>query len=433
MADEEQGKPSESGNVDALLLKKVFPRAHDIFQFKPKSLDETFATAVFVLDTNALVVPYALGKLGMDEIAARYTELIAAKRLVVPAHVAREFANQRAEKIKNIYSSLSKARNQPRPSTDYPVLVQTTEYAELAKAEQDVDAAVEKRNAVIDRILATIRGWRWDDPVSELYRRLFTAAVVLESDLDEKAARADAKERLDGRIPPGYKDAGKTVNASGDVLVWHTILTVGRKNPKANVVLISGDAKSDWFYRSEKTALYPRFELTDEYSRESDGGTFHVLTFADFLKRLNAPASVVEEVRVQEVLSQSDRPRHHWGFRAESAVARWLTERGYSLHSRAAFPDFMATDPIGKRVGVEVKLVSQKPLWSEKVVDALARSTTATGYAQLMLFFVALNRENAATAYDSIGGSVVKDGQDRPVEVLVGYLDSKGDLTLIAR
>lgn len=126
----------------------------------------------------------------------------------------------------------------------------------------------------------------------------FHPEVVLESDVTPEQAKSNAKERLEGRVPPGYKDADKSVNAAGDVLIWHTVLTVGRTRPQADVILISGDAKSDWFYRSENIALYPRFELIDEYRRASKGGSFHILTFADFLQRLQAPAAVVEEVQV---------------------------------------------------------------------------------------------------------------------------------------
>jgi rRNA-processing protein FCF1 len=422
-------KADNDPNVDPLLLAKVFPEAYAVFSFRPKTLDEVFSTAVFILDTNALLVPYSLGKTSLDEIGKRYEELIAAKRLAVPAHVAREFANQRAEKIKNIYSALSRARNQSRPRTDYPVLVQMADHTELAKAEKAVDAVLATRNEALDRLLAQIRSWRWDDPVSELYRRSFTAEVVVESEF--KDARADAKERLDGRIPPGYKDAGKPVNASGDVLAWHSVLELGKKRPEADVIFISGDEKNDWFYRSEGTPLYPRFELTDEYRRASRGGSFHIMTFADFLKRSNAPAAVVDEVRVQEVLSASDRPKHHWGFLVETAVARWLTKKGYSLHSRASFPDFMATKSGGETVGVEVKLVSSRPLWSEKMKEIVARSSAATGYEKLMAFFVALDKRQAEMAYSNIGGSVLRDARERPIEVIVGYIRQDGDLELI--
>jgi PIN like domain len=440
MSDELQGKTGDN-NIDPLLLKKVYPDAHEVFQFRPKTLDEIFGKAVVVLDTRPLLVPYGLGETGLNEIEKCYERLIQAKRLVVPAHVAREFGHQRAEKIKNIYSALSKARNQSRPNTDYPVLMQMTEFADLAAAEKEVDASFAKRNEVIDRVLAQMRAWRWDDPVTELYRKLFTKDVVVESDVEDSKARADCNERLGAKIPPGFKDADKSRNAAGDVLVWHTVLTVGRARPKADVVFVSGDAKNDWFYRSENTALYPRFELTDEYRRASDGGSFHILPFPDFLKRMNASASVVLEAQVQEFFSiSSDRPKHHWGFHAETAVARWLVKQGYALvasrHlSRRQFPDFIAVSgESADTVGVAIKLVSSRPLWADKLRDVIARSNETPGlYHMLKVVFVALNPDNAQSAFEDLGGPSLRDGLDRPVEVQFGYIGTNGEFILIGQ
>jgi hypothetical protein len=51
-----------------------------------------------------------------------------------------------------------------------------------------------------------------------------------------------------------------------------TILSVGTER-KRDAVLVSRDEKSDWLYRSGNTALYPRFDLVDEYRRASDSET----------------------------------------------------------------------------------------------------------------------------------------------------------------
>ena len=67
MANDDK-KDSNDPSVDPLLLTKVFPEAYAVFSFRPKTLDEVFATATFVLDTNALLVPYSLGKTSLDEI-----------------------------------------------------------------------------------------------------------------------------------------------------------------------------------------------------------------------------------------------------------------------------------------------------------------------------------------------------------------------------
>jgi hypothetical protein len=279
-----------------------------------------------VLDTNALLVPYGVGKTSLDDIGTRYRDLIKADRLIVPAHVAREFAHQRAEKIKNVFSALSKARSQSRERTDYTVLMQMAEYADLAKAETVVTDAIAARDQVLDKMLGRIRSWRWDDPVSELYRGLFTAQAVIDSDMAADKAR---------------------------------------------------------------------------------------------------PA-VVDEVRVQEVLSRSDRPKHHWGFQAETAVGRWLVKKGYTLEARQRFPDFIARRK-GIPIGVEVKLATATPLWSKKMTDVVAQSSSSPGYDRRLVVFVALDKRHAEMAYSSVGDTFWQDTRDRPIEVHVGFLGEDGE------
>jgi len=432
----EGGQPEADG-IDPLLLKKVFPDAHEVFQFRPKSLDEIFPTAVFVLDTSTLLVPYGVGKTSLDEIEKLYRRLIDAKRMVVPAHVAREFARQRAEHIKDLFSALSKARNKSSASPiTYPVLVQMDEYRELEAAETEVAASLAKRHAALGKLLDRIQAWRWDDPVSELYRRLFTKDVVLESDMDETATQKDARWRLDNRVPPGYVDARKRDNAAGDVLVWHTILTHARAHETGNVVLVSGDVKTDWFYRSENIPLYPRLELTDEYRRESKGGSFHIVTLGDLLRRLDAPLGVVQEVQAQEVLAQSRRPKHHWGFAVEAAVYRWLVKSGYTAtRPQAAFPDFVARKD-NKRFAVVVKLVSSKPLWRQKLVEATAQFEESQEGDGALIFFVAIQAQHAKAAeadFMTMGNFLTETlKRGRPIAIYVGFIGDDGELTMLA-
>jgi hypothetical protein len=241
---------------DPLSLSVAYPEAHKIFSVHVQALDSVFATAVFVLDTNALLVPYGVTRATLDEIGNRYRALIKENRLLIPAHVAREFANQRGEKLKELFQQLTRAR-QTKVRREYPALLAgLPEFSDVTKLEEEIEERLGRRSERLEQLLNTIRGWRWDDPVSTLYRELFTENAIQESDLSVDEAKKDVAARRSGRIPPGFKDATKDVNAAGDVLVWHSVLTLGRKRG-AHAVLISGEEKTDWFYRSEGVPLYP--------------------------------------------------------------------------------------------------------------------------------------------------------------------------------
>ncbi|MBK7181195.1 MAG: hypothetical protein IPH82_29115 [Chloroflexi bacterium] len=101
------------------------------------------------------------------------------------------------------------------------------------------------------------------------------------------------------KIPPGYKDAAKDDDGIGDLLIWHTILQVGKER-NANVIFVSGEEKADWWHKSEGQVLYPRYELVDEFRRASDEKSFHITSFSQFLNLFGASESIVKEVREEE-------------------------------------------------------------------------------------------------------------------------------------
>ncbi|MEL7408280.1 MAG: PIN-like domain-containing protein, partial [Cyanobacteria bacterium J06558_2] len=72
------------------------------------------------------------------------------------------------------------------------------------------------------------------------------------------------------------------------------------KSKEKDVIFVSGDQKSDWWHRVENQALYPRYELVDEFRRESNGFSLHIITFANFLNLYGATKDIVKEVRDEE-------------------------------------------------------------------------------------------------------------------------------------
>ena len=78
-----------------------------------------------------------------------------------------------------------------------------------------------------------------------------------------------------------------------------TILDVARSQKK-DVVFVSGDQKPDWCVKVNNTTLYPRYELINEFCLASDGKSFHIVKFSDFLELFGAKAEVIEEIRKEE-------------------------------------------------------------------------------------------------------------------------------------
>lgn len=85
---------------------------------------------------------------------------------------------------------------------------------------------------------------------------------ILYSDLAALCLRAanEGETRISHRLPPGFKDAAKTENKYGDLIIWLEILEHLKANkelpPKDgkpwDVLFVSNDEKSDWVYAPQK-------------------------------------------------------------------------------------------------------------------------------------------------------------------------------------
>lgn len=285
---------------DKFILNSIYPEAEKVFTFQPQSLEELKNDCLIILDTNVLLVPYNVGKESLKQIHKIYESFVKANRLIIPGQVTREFAKNRVEKLKNIHQQFTqKANTSKLQKGTYPILESLNEYQDTLSLEEQIDQLLIKYNDAMKKVLAHIRNWTWNDPVSLLYAELFQKAVF-DLNVDKEKVSADLARRQLHNIAPGYKDARKEDNGIGDLLIWLTILEVGKIRQKS-VFFISGDEKADWWHKSEGQSLYPRYDLVDEFRRYSDGQSFHIVTFSQFLKIYGASESSVDEVRKEEM------------------------------------------------------------------------------------------------------------------------------------
>lgn len=316
---------------DIFIRQTKYPEAEAVFSWKPRTLEKIKGDCIVVLDTNVLLIPYTQNKKNLEEIKGIYKKLVDQNRLVVPGQVAREFADLRSKKLQELHQQIGKQKSSNEEQKiydgkskvccldEYPLLINTDEYREairLAKEVNDeftkLDEKVARYKQSISKLQDLIKSWYWNDPVSLIYTELFASDVVVDVPVDKAAATEDLQWRKRNSIPPGYKDSG----GLGDLLIWYTIREVG-KTRKKNILFVTQEAKSDWWVNSEKTSLYPRYELIDEFRRHSDGQSFHALSLSDFLGLFNASKELVDSVKQEE-----DRP-------AETITRNFVVREGY--------------------------------------------------------------------------------------------------------
>lgn len=363
---------------DPLVRQRMFPDAAQIFEFAPTHVDDALRDGIVVVDTNVLVVPYTTGRASLEQIRRTYERLTKEDRLRIPGQVAREFADNRAEKLKTLFQQLSRKRDINVSRSEYPLLESLPEYSEVVQRELDIINAITAYRKAISTLLDTVAAWHWDDPVSVMYRALFTASMVVDPEIDRDSILQELKYRQQHRIPPGYKDASNEYSGIGDLLIWKTLLQIGR-DVSRHLIFVSGDEKTDWRYQSENRPLYPRFELLEEYRIASGGKSLLIVSFAELLERFGAPAQVVAEVRQEEsAASLVESPQDRGGavmnraFESEDAVYRWLSTLHPSckIMRNQNFPDFLVHTDSGV-LGYEVKYAPRPELWHRRIRDAM--------------------------------------------------------------
>ncbi len=292
---------------DIFIANSTYPEAEAIFRARIKSLQDIKEDCFVVLDTNALVVPYTISPKSLAEIQSVYQKLVGKSRLVIPGQVAREFAKQRANKIAELFQQLNrKVNGLPQlQKGKYPLLENLPSYQAAIKIEAELDEILQRYKQSISDVLNHVREWRWNDPVSSLYSELFSKGVVLDPPLEKQQIREELIRRQIHHLPPGYKDSSKDDEGIGDLLIWYTILEIG-KSRKKSVIFVSGEEKSDWWYKSEGQTLYPRYELTDEFRRSSEEQSFHIISFSNLLDLYGVSADVILEVREKELQNSTN-------------------------------------------------------------------------------------------------------------------------------
>ncbi|MBP59434.1 MULTISPECIES: PIN domain-containing protein [Idiomarina] len=280
--------------------RSVFINPSDAFTFKLQSIEDIKNECLFVVDTNILLLPFTTGVKSLTAIKSVYENLVANDRLFLPAQVVREFLDNRAQKLSEMKESLQKKLNQSYQYVGaHPLLSELPEFKALEEQEVNLKEQISKYNEEIKKTIGVIQSWGWDDPVSQMYHEVLSDRVLDDSFIKNEEIAKDLERRNTLSIPPGYKDKEKEENQAGDLLIWHEILNLAEKKG-SHLVFVTGDEKQDWWHQSGRKALYPRFELVDEYRERSKGKSFHMVSLSSLLKLFDAEEEVIEAVKSSE-------------------------------------------------------------------------------------------------------------------------------------
>ncbi|MDP1841780.1 MAG: PIN domain-containing protein [Sediminibacterium sp.] len=271
-----------SDKKDIFYLDKIFPNADKIFSEDFKSAKEIMPNAIIVLDTNVLLVPFDTTEKNVIDIKSIYLKYKKEGRLFIPARVAREFANNRANRIGDIFLQIRQLKDNLNSGNfkinKYPILENNADYKEISKEFDSIQRSIKESRKRFDNLESHIQNWTWNDSVSIAYKEVFTKDIIVEVSKSQEELEKDLSFRIDYKVAPGYKDSKKPDDGIGDLLIWQTILEIAKAKNK-DLIFVTNDQKNDWFYKQDKIGLYPKYELFDEFRRFTNGKSIAIINF----------------------------------------------------------------------------------------------------------------------------------------------------------
>lgn len=385
-----------------------YPNARAVLELQLRSLEEIKGSCLVALDTNALLVPYKTGKASFQAIRNLIAELSKQGRLVVPGEVVREFADQRASHLAALVNSLSDYRSQQvNPLSVAPLLAYLEEFRAVEESQKKVQEAHKALQQAAGDLLSRARSWTWNDPVSEFYRECLPSNVV-DIDLDESQFLEELNTRAASKMPPGYKDKPKDDGGAGDLIIWKTILEHAA-SVKRDLIFVSSDMKPDWWHQSAGSPLYPRFELVEEFFRQTGGKSFHLLSLASLLELFGRDGTVVEEVRRQEAAVATSESRDN-DVTLDLLVTLWLnTHEGIQVVPSGPRPEQLRYEDRDSNdwavVIVDGRGKDMHSIQEHAYLAAFAASARHRS-ARIHVVFVARNPRHACEIMENATGAV---------------------------
>lgn len=290
--------------ADHFYLDKLIPDALAYLNAKTPKPSKLGEDGIYAFDANALITLYKVGNQATD-VEVLFRKLASQKRLYVPERALQECLKNRTGALSYAMQEFHKQVS-VNHSPSVPVVPMLAEHSEYDHAKEH-SASIEKGRKdfrkAIEAMKSKLCDWGWDDPVTKLFCEVFTPERIVKCTTERTAIVSDLKWRLQMKLPPGYADASKPDGGIGDVLIWHTLIELG-KSKQASVVFVSNDEKSDWVVNVNDVAVTARGELIAEFFAKT-GQHFAVMNLTRFLELNQANDQTIEAVKEVEQVDKA--------------------------------------------------------------------------------------------------------------------------------
>ncbi|MDR6807505.1 putative nucleic acid-binding protein [Dyadobacter sp. BE34] len=245
-------------------MKSIFPEQFPITEDEARDL---WGKAIFAVDTNILIHLYRYSDAAKDELL---DALQAYKdRLWVPNWVAKEFIDQRLDRISDHIRAYTKA------DKDLKDILQSFKNDRHPFLPEDLQSEFDE---IVGRVTSTLtqsskehEAKLMNDEILDRINDLVGDSVGSEYDqetLDKIAI--EGEERFKNKIPPGYKDKGKNdptkpLEKYGDLIIWKQLIDKA-KETTTPIIFICDDKKEDWILEKHGNKIGPLPALRKEFT-----------------------------------------------------------------------------------------------------------------------------------------------------------------------
>ena len=400
------------------------------YKLTKEEFDSLWGNAIFVFDTNVLLNLYRYQSSTRDSLLSVIERL--ADRVWIPYHVGLEFQRNRLKVIaaqhkrySEVQNIVSKSISSMQTELDGLQLKKRHSHINPDKLIENIDKIkkefLSELSALEEKSISVTSADEIRDKIDSLFQGRIGAPPEDQTKIDDLFKEAEI--RYKNAIPPGFEDSKKDEKNPdeftyggitykrkyGDLLVWKQIIQQAEKESLKDVIFITDDSKSDWWWKidsSGKKTIGVRPELIDELKREADVERFYAYNTEGFLSYANeqlgaeVTKEAIEEVREVSVARRSqleDRSNfRRLAMSAGQAVYKWLGNSFPDLEeNRRGYPDFVGYQD-GNKYGFEVKLIREPRTIMHRLKDMINRSyfmLNEEGYYEISLIFVVLNDE----------------------------------------
>ncbi|WP_192860201.1 PIN-like domain-containing protein [Mycobacterium sp. MS1601] len=262
------------------------------------TLKHMLEAGTIALDANVLLDLYRTGTNQRTQILSVFERPEVRSRVWIPYQVGLEFQRNRLEVARQHQPQYEKIRLElEKLKTSLNGVVSGIRDAEIQKSIRGVvdEKLTEAAESIASHLneqekqhVISYDEIRTGDPLRIRLDGILSSATQIgpkpeASTIEDRKKKA--ADRYEREVPPGYRDANKSDNGDGDLLVWFEILDHAEKIDRP-VLFVTSDVKSDWYRREAGDTLGPRPELRAEFATRSKY-PYHQVRLSTFLHLSN--------------------------------------------------------------------------------------------------------------------------------------------------